>query len=183
MNHKFRETKSYVTTRTSLWYDFSVSCGHWLFMKFVPKICEKCRLTGYWKAHIPTGNDRAAAAFLSSTDWEGRTERWQQSRSYNILSAEATLSPHALLGAFIEQLRGTFALAASCLLQSYLAWYPQYTGKIAWCSCIGEKTGEEVKRRDMMTEKEMATENISTGRVNTKENYYWTDSFQGSIAK
>lgn len=55
----------------------------------------------------------------------------------------------------------------------FYARYPQYTRKIAWCSCIGEKVGEEVKRRDMMTEKE--TEKIITGTVNTKVYKYWTD--------
>lgn len=38
-------------------------------------------------------------------------------------------------------------------------------GKIAWCSCIGEKAGEEVKLRETMTEKDSVTENIISGKT------------------
>lgn len=81
-NNKFRKTKTKIFLFPYVVTD--------LLMKFVPKIRENCRLmSGCWKSHIPTSNDKAAAAFLASTDWEGRTEQWQQSRS-NIISAEAS---------------------------------------------------------------------------------------------
>lgn len=37
------------------------------------------------------------------------------------------------------------------------------SGKIAWCSCIGEKAREEVRLRDAMSEKDTATDKILTG--------------------
>lgn len=82
-NNKFRNTKTKIFLFPYVVTD--------LFLKFVPKIRENCRLTHVWLLEIthPYQQDKAAAAFLASTDWEGRAEQWQQSRS-NILSAEAS---------------------------------------------------------------------------------------------